>query len=469
MRSVGDPEGCLAVGAVSAVVSLLALLVETPRIGYQYFKWRKKFKRKASRLLEGAVAHAAEASGSSNYLDLLLIIPPKGGGEGDNKSIGPPILTAGQQQGYADLLQLLLLRARAAAAAELPFSPQELQTLGVSFPLPNEERDCLLNIQQRSSTTGLQIKGDSELLLPPHMSKTGLYGSLAAADEAALVALLQQQQPQQQQQQQEQQEQEQQEASLAFFSVSLMMALKARRQLWQQLAEIGSSKGDSCCCSKETPAVDVVGLDVWRQLYRKLQQAGVLLQQETAAAEEEAAAAAAAAEGEEGKEADEELQQRLQLLQRVGAVHEQQQQELLQLISSKVQEEADGIGQVAANIRIEGTGDQTPEAAAAAAAAELTSLRSRLDMLQQTAAEIGLPQQMLQQAADSLLRAAQQSHSEEDVPFVALDGEETTAAATGTAAEGAAAAAEGAAAAAAAAAVQEENDESIEMIDFPFE
>ena len=46
MQSVGDPEGCMAVGAVSAIVSLLALFVETPRVGIQYWKWRRKFKRK---------------------------------------------------------------------------------------------------------------------------------------------------------------------------------------------------------------------------------------------------------------------------------------------------------------------------------------------------------------------------------------------------------------------------------------
>ena len=46
---IADPEGCVAVGAVAAVVSVLALLVEAPRVGYKYWRWKRKYRRKAGK------------------------------------------------------------------------------------------------------------------------------------------------------------------------------------------------------------------------------------------------------------------------------------------------------------------------------------------------------------------------------------------------------------------------------------
>ncbi|CDI81186.1 hypothetical protein, conserved [Eimeria acervulina] len=359
-----------------------------------------------TRVLEGAVAHAAAASGKSDFLDLVFLIQPKHSAAADeDTSSSLPTLTTGQQQGYADLMELLLLRAHAAAAAELPFTREQLQTLGVSIPEQQQEADCLQGIQQRSSTTGLQLTADGRVLLPPHMSKTCLIEKIAAADQETIQALLLQQPQQQQQQEQQQQQQEQQQQGGPLdpaFGVSLLYARNVRRQLWKQLAEFDSSKGDCSCSTKETAVADFVSLDTWLSIYERLQQAGELLLQQQETGE------AAAAWGES-------------LQQQVVKVQEEQQQSMLLLLSSKLQEEGEGIAQLAANLKLEGTED---EAATAAAAAELAALSSRTATLQQTAAQLGLPRHLLQQATDSLFRAAQQSHNEE-VPFVATGDEET--------------------------------------------
>ncbi|CDJ44079.1 Chaperone protein dnaJ, related, related [Eimeria tenella] len=485
-KPAGDPEGCMAVGALSAVISLLTFFVETPRLAYQYLKWRKKFKRKATRVLEESVSQALVSPGSkSPFLDLVLIAPAvRGGPEDGGPPGGPPPLTEGQEEGYAELLLLLQLRAAAAAQQELPFDAEELQQLGLQRPEEEEEEEqqqqqLLERMQQHSSITGIQVAADNSVSLPSHMSPGELQQGLIAAEKEAVQQLLQQQ-------------------LSPFFCVSLLRARNLKRHLWKELAALAASKQQLAAAPRgqqqqqqqqqQQPLIDFTPLTVWVAVFQRLKEAGQLLQQlqqrqqqseqqqqqseqqqqqeeekqqpkEQQEGEDAAAAAAAAAGSSYSPE----------LLQRVAAAQLAEEAALMSLIRESVKEEVRVLSQVAANLEREGPGQAAAAAAAAAVREKLRGLRNTLEPLQQHEQQLQQQQREQQQQeqqllelllpAEQRLQRALENNSSEEFPLEPFE-DPTDYSGVRTPQEPAAAKDKDA---------EEEDDKDLQMIDFDFD
>ncbi|KAL8430133.1 hypothetical protein Efla_001797 [Eimeria flavescens] len=306
-KPAGDPEGCLALGAVSAIIGVLALLVESPRLGYKFYKWKQKYNRKARRIAEKAVAHeAANPTTKSNFVDLVLVIPAR---EGHAEYVNAPADGgaggAGERsEEYKKLARAMRLRTEEAAAALLPLSAAELASLGLPL-LPSEATE---------EGEALPASAAGEEMLPAHLSAAGMDEALTEASRAIVEELLK-------------------GPPEATFALQLLKAQLTRKMLGEHWVKMRSKLTAASCNTAEQ--VDMVPLLLWVQIHRKLERSGGLL-----------------------KEAQFEPELKRKLL----SIQEEQQLALKSLLEARVREEADAFQQVLANINEENREDELLEA-----------------------------------------------------------------------------------------------------------
>ncbi|OEH73761.1 chaperone protein [Cyclospora cayetanensis] len=262
-KPMGDPEGCVAVGAVSAIVSILAALVDAPRVGLKYWRWREKFRRKTGRIVEQTVKNSAGDHATKGvFLDFLLVVPAselrKKRGLEQEESVS---LTRSQELAYADIIEVLQLRAEAAALNDIPLKASELESLDMPKDMKaqlarhSDEAELLKEVAQRSSTTGLRFGEDGSVRVPSHMVFARVYH--AAADKATQAV----------------------EAVAGIpahpvFALLLRKALLVGHHLWRELSEV---QGFPKIALPASQPMDFVPLSLCSTVYNRLKESGKLL------------------------------------------------------------------------------------------------------------------------------------------------------------------------------------------------
>ncbi|KAL8271842.1 hypothetical protein Esti_004232 [Eimeria stiedai] len=308
-KPLGDPDGCMALGAVSGIVGILALMVESPRLGLKYLKWKRKYNRKARRIVEQAVTDEMnDPATHSSFLDLVLVIPPPKYGTGDNFNVSAETATASEKQGavagYGTLAGLMMRRAEEATLKQLPFDKAELKALGMQEPVKNAgEKD-------EAAKIGLVREEDGKLVLPPHLSTTGMFETLTESLKSLIEDLLN-------------------TPPHASFAVQLLKARLTRENLWEVWTDMRGLL--SAAATSTSQQVDTVPLSVWLAVYEKLGSSKALL---------EAAKLAP------------------QLKSKLQTVHEEQTTAMEGLLAARVGEEVDVLEQVLANLQDEEQGEQ---------------------------------------------------------------------------------------------------------------
>ncbi|KAL8453941.1 hypothetical protein Emed_000652 [Eimeria media] len=335
-KPLGDPDGCLALGAVSGIVGILALMVESPRLGFRYFKWKRKYNRKARRVVEESVAREVKDPATrSSFLDLVLVIPPPKYGLGDTSNTSGEISTPTGKEaavaGYATLAGLMLRRAKETTMKQLPFNEEELKVLGIEESVKEEkERD-------KGSEVGLVRPEDGKLILPPHMSISGMFETLTESLKSLTEGLLV-------------------TPPSVSFAVQLLKAQLTRENLWELWTEM-RSEGGVVASSSSSQQFDTVPLASWLKVYEKLGRSKALL---------------------DIAELNPELKTKLQ------TVHEEQTAAMESLLAARVGEEVDVLEQVLANLQEEEQGEQ------------LELVGKKIEELKRTVETAGLPERLLQ-------------------------------------------------------------------------
>ncbi|KAL8437199.1 hypothetical protein ACSSS7_001117 [Eimeria intestinalis] len=295
-------------GNIDGIVGILALMVESPRLGLKYLKWKRKYNRKARRIVERAVAREVnDPSTHSGFVDLVLVIPPPkyGTSEALEASAEEPTtpLEAVAAAGYATLAGLMMRRAEEATLKQLPFDKDELKALGIQGLVEEAgEKD-------KAAEVGF-VSNDGKLILPPHMSTSGMFETLTESLKSLTENLLN-------------------TPPQASFAVQLLKAQLTRENLWElwtdmrsRLRAAGRSTGQQ---------VDTVPLAVWLAVYENLRSSKALLSE---------------------AELDPQLKSKLQ------TVHTEQMNAMESLLAARVGEEVDVLEQVLANLQEEEQGEQ---------------------------------------------------------------------------------------------------------------
>ncbi|KAL8455728.1 hypothetical protein Emag_000453 [Eimeria magna] len=350
-KSLGDPDGCLALGAVSGIVGILALMVESPRLGLKYLKWKRKYNRKARRIVEQAVTRELnDPATHSTFLDLVLVIPPPKYGIGDNTNAfaetASPTAKEAAVAGYATLAGLMMRRAEEATLKQLPFDQEELKALEIQESMKEaKEKD-------EAAEIGLAKQEDGKLVLPPHMSISGMFETLSESLQSLTESLLD-------------------TPPHAFFAVQLLKAQLTRENLWELWTEMRS--GGREVGSSTSQQVDTVPLAVWLAVYEKLGSSKALL-----------------------GEADLDPQLKLKL----QTVHEEQTAAMESLLAARVEEEVDVLEQVLANLQEEEQGEQ------------LELVGKKIDELKRTVETAKLPDRLLQPILNRFTRRMNEPQEE---------------------------------------------------------
>lgn len=355
-KPVGDPEGCMAVGAISAIVALLTLMVDVPKVSYQYWRWKKKYSRKAARIAARAVSHEAkDPTTKGDFLDLVFVIPPVPYGTPIDMEEPPESLLTKEKQDqlYRNLTKLIKLRAELAALEALPLRPSELEDLGIHKA--QKETQLLQEIEVTSAATGLRLGDDDKEILPQHLSTTRMYGTIADLSKLLIEDL----------------------ASLQpepTFGLKLLMAQLTRQSLWHEWNELRGALNSACRSGTEN--FDTVPLMLWAAIHEKLAESGTILK--TAQLEAE-------------------LKKKLQAIQR------EQTTAMRKLLEERVQEEVAASTQVIANLD-----DGETENAV------LPSLENRIANLKAVIAAAGLSDKLLEPLLYRVTRYAEDSKNEVD-------------------------------------------------------
>lgn len=309
----------------------------------------------SARVVERVVAHEAkDPSTKSRFLDLVLVIPavPYGSTDGAERSGKTASrLNEGQERAYVDLAELMKLRAEEKSFAELPFRASELRRFGIDEP--QKETEQLQGLYERSLVTGVRIGDDGRPVVPPHLSASRMYETIAMSSQSLVEALLS-------------------TPPQPTFAVELLKAQMTRRNLWREWSELRSALNAGCHGSEQQ--VDTVPMAMWADIYQKLTTSGSMLSK--AAFEPE-------------------------LMEKLLAVQEEQEAAMRKLMEERAQEEVKGLTQLIANLR---GGISQPT--------ELAELQERIEKLKGVVETVGLPDKIMQPALQSVAKYMEGSQSE---------------------------------------------------------